>query len=263
MSEMERLSALLADIHDASLDPSLWTGVLEKICVFIPASVSNIFLQDGVARRVDVGFNFGLEAAWNELYLTKYAKLNPIFPALLFCEVGEIFCSSNLIPSGQMAHTLFYRGYLKPQGLGETVGAVLEKSATCCVVFAVIVTGALGQVEEKIRERVRLLSPHVQRAVCAGEPGQPPRMAARTTQAALNSLTFPELIARQFRLMPTELAVLFWIVELGGAPEVAEVLGLTLPTVKAHLSSIRGKTGTKDQADLVRFVAHLANPMAQ
>jgi DNA-binding CsgD family transcriptional regulator len=263
MLEIERFSALVADIYAASLDPSLWTGVLEEICAFVPAAISNIFVQDGVVKRANVGFDFGLQAPWNELYLMKYVKLNPAFPALLFCDVGEIFCSSNLVPATRIAQTLFYREYLQPQGLGETAGAVLEKSATRCAVFAVILTGSLGPVDEQTLRRMRLLIPHVQRAVLVGKTTDLPRMAAENQKAALSPWTFPELIARQFRLTPTELAVMSYMIELGGVPEAANVLGLPLPTVKTHLLSILAKTGIKDQNDLSRFVAHLANPAAQ
>jgi DNA-binding NarL/FixJ family response regulator len=162
-----------------------------------------------------------------------------------------------------MAQTLFYREYLKPQGLGEAVGIVLVKSATRCVVFSVILTGALGEIEEKALERVRLLIPHVQRAACAGRPVDPPRVAAESRKTVPNPLTFPELVARHFRLTPTELAVLFWIVEVGAMAEVAKILSLELRHVQARLASTLVKTGTKDEADLIRFVAHLANPVAQ
>jgi hypothetical protein len=83
MAEIEQFSALVADIHDASLGPSLWPGVLEKICAFVPAAVSNIFVHDGVAKHVHAGFDYGLGARSSELYLTKYARLNPMFPALV------------------------------------------------------------------------------------------------------------------------------------------------------------------------------------
>lgn len=263
MSEIEQFSALVADIHDASRDPSLWRRVLERICAFVPAAISNIFVQDGVAKHSDVGFDLALQDCWNELYVTKFIKLNPIFPALLFCDIGEIFCSSDLVPAAQMAQTLFYKDYLQPQGLGESIGAVLEKSATRCAVFTVILTGSPGRVEEQTRQRVRVLIPHVQRAVSAGKPVDARRMAAENRKAASSPLTFPELIARQFRLTPTELAIMVYMIELGDVLDAAQVLGLPAATVKTHLLSVLAKTGTKDGPDLVRFVAHLANPVAQ
>jgi hypothetical protein len=70
-------------------------------------------------------------------------------------------------------------------------------------------TGSLGQVDEKALQCVRLLIPHVQRAVLVGKAGDPPRIAAEVQKAGLSPLTFPELIAKQFRLTPTELAVMF------------------------------------------------------
>jgi DNA-binding CsgD family transcriptional regulator len=263
MSEIEQFSALVAAIYDASLDRSLWTSVLEQICAFVPAAVSNIFVQEGAAKRANVGFNYSLETTWNELYLTKYVKIDPTFPALLFCEAGEIFCTTYLVPAIQMARTRFYREYLQPQGLGEAVGAVLEKSVTSCAVFTVILSGNLGAVEEKRLKRVRLLVPHVQRAVFIGKAIDLAKATAEIQKAALGPSTFPELIAQHFRLTPTELAVLFLMVEVGGVPEVAGILGLSQATIKMHLLSVLTKTGTKDQIDLVKLVTRLANPVAQ
>jgi len=48
---------------------------------------------------------------------------------------------------------------------------------------------------------------------------------------------------------------MFAIVEIGGVPEVAPVLGISDQTVKTHLHRIYEKTGTKRQADLVKLVA--------
>jgi hypothetical protein len=42
---------------------------------------------------------------------------------------------------------------------------------------------------------------------------------------------------------------------VGGTSEVAEVLGISQATVKAHLHRVFEKTGTERQADLVKLVA--------
>lgn len=65
----------------------------------------------------------------------------------------------------------------------------------------------------------------------------------------------PEVIASAYQLTKAELRVLLALVQLGGAPEVAETLGIGRGTVKTHLSNIFQKTGTKHQADLVKLVA--------
>jgi len=70
-----------------------------------------------------------------------------------------------------------------------------------------------------------------------------------------------EAIANAFDLTPAELRVLMMIVQVGGVPEVAPILGITEPTVKTHLQHIYQKTETTRQADLVKLVASYMNPL--
>jgi hypothetical protein len=44
-------------------------------------------------------------------------------------------------------------------------------------------------------------------------------------------------------------------VEVGGAPQVAETLGIGEGTVKTHLKRLYAKTGARRQADLVKLFA--------
>jgi DNA-binding CsgD family transcriptional regulator len=81
-------------------------------------------------------------------------------------------------------------------------------------------------------------------------------------KAALDLPSPFEIIARQFKLTSAELRVLFAIIEVGGAPEVAEVLGVTLATVKTHLHHLFEKTETSRQVELVKLVAGFTNPLA-
>jgi DNA-binding CsgD family transcriptional regulator len=74
-------------------------------------------------------------------------------------------------------------------------------------------------------------------------------------KAMLDLPSPPEAVASQFKLTPAEVRVLFAIVEIGGVPEVAPVLGISDQTVKSHLHHIDEKTATKRQADLVKLVA--------
>jgi DNA-binding CsgD family transcriptional regulator len=72
----------------------------------------------------------------------------------------------------------------------------------------------------------------------------------------------PAVIARSYKLTPTELRVLLAIVEVGGVPEVATILGIAETTVKTHLGRLFDKTGARRQADLVKLVAGFSSPLA-
>ena len=71
-----------------------------------------------------------------------------------------------------------------------------------------------------------------------------------------------EAIANTFALTPAEMRVLMMIVQVGGVPEVAPVLGISETTVKTHLQHVFAKTGTSRQADLVKLVAGYMSPLA-
>lgn len=81
-------------------------------------------------------------------------------------------------------------------------------------------------------------------------------------KATIDVPSAPEVIARHYRLTPTELRVLLAIVQVGGVPETAEALGVGETTVKTHLHRVFGKTGAARQADLVKLVAGFASPLA-
>jgi DNA-binding CsgD family transcriptional regulator len=81
-------------------------------------------------------------------------------------------------------------------------------------------------------------------------------------KAALDVPSVPQVIAKSYRLTPTELRVLLALVEVGGVSEVVATLGIARTTVKMHLRRLFEKTGTGRQADLVKLVAGFASPLA-
>jgi DNA-binding CsgD family transcriptional regulator/PAS domain-containing protein len=80
-------------------------------------------------------------------------------------------------------------------------------------------------------------------------------------RAALDTVSPPELVAKTYKLTPSELRVMMAIVDLGGVPEAASALGSGESTVKTHLASLFAKTGSRKQADLVKIFASFASPI--
>jgi DNA-binding CsgD family transcriptional regulator len=80
-------------------------------------------------------------------------------------------------------------------------------------------------------------------------------------RATLDMPSPPEVVAREFRLTPAELRVLFAIIEVGNALEVAKILGISEGTVRTHLHNLYGKTSTTRQTELVKLVAGYSNAL--
>ena len=372
MHEADELSRVIGDIYDASLDPALWPSAFESICGYIGAASASLHSQDSVSRATDALFWWGRESDaphYFKLYLERYGKINPIFPGVVFFEVEQPVAVPDVISCEEFVRTRFFREWLLPQNLTDGLFSNLEKGVTGCALFTAMRDAGQGQVDDRMRQRFELITPHVRRAMligkvidlhrveaaaladsldelassmfivdstgriihanasahrliaeanvlrsnrgriaaldpvgnrhlleifaaaqagdaAVGKKGIAMPLTARTGEryvahvlpltsgarrkagvsysaaaavfvrkAALDLLSPPEAIADEFRLTPAEVRVLFAIVEIGGVPEVAPVLGISDQTVKTHLHRIYEKTATKRQADLVKLVA--------
>jgi DNA-binding CsgD family transcriptional regulator len=376
MSDAEQLSLLIGDIYDTTLDPARWTEVLEKITVYMRGTAAGLLSQEFGDGAVNFYYSWGDDPEYTKLYRAKYANLNPsVVPIALNVKPGEVCSLSTAIPYEEFLQSRFYKEWVKPQDYGDVTTVLIEKSARSFAHLAVLHHGCDSPVDEDARKQMRLLAPHICRAVAiskivelskieaamladtidslaAGvfllqEDGhvahanasgktilkegrllqqvtgviQAVDLQARSTvraaiadsaqgdsglggrgiaipltsrdseryvvhvlpltsgarratgrlygaavamfvhKASQHQPTLIEAVAKQFRLTPSELRVLFAIIEVGGAPQVADVLGISLDTVKTHLKRMFAKTGTKRQVDLVKLVAGYMNPL--
>ncbi|MBV9701877.1 MAG: LuxR family transcriptional regulator [Methylobacteriaceae bacterium] len=372
MGEADELSQVIGDIYDASLDPALWPSAIESVCGYVRAASASLHSQDSISRATDVLFWWGREASasyYFELYLEKYGRINPIFPGVIFFDVELPVAVPDVLSCEEFVRTRFFREWLAPQNLIDGLFSNMEKGATSCALFTAMRHAGQGEVDDEMRRRFELVTPHIRRSMLIGKVIDLHRVEAAALADSLDELASamfivdstgrivhanasahrligeakvlratngrlaafdpqenrvlldvftaaqggdgavgkrgiaiplkartgeryvahvlpltsgarrkagvsysaaaamfvrkamldlpspPEAIARQFKLTPAEIRVLFAIVEIGGAPEVASVLGISEQTVKTHLHRTFEKTATRRQADLVKLVA--------
>ena len=377
MDETAQVSALIGDIYDAALDPSLWPLALGGAKGFVGGVAASLYSKDAVNRCGNMFYQNadGIDPHYRDLYFDTYVKLDPTTTGHFFAELDAPVATNDIIPYQEFLETRFYLEWARPQGLVDHVCAVIEKSNTSAALFGVFRHERDGLVDDDVRRRMRLITPHVRRAVLigkvidlrtaeaatfadtldgltagmllvdatgriihanttghailregdflsaiggrlvAGDPqidrlfrdiftaagngdaaigikgiavpliarggerhvahvlpltsGARRRAGIATSaaaalfvqKAALDTPSLPEVIAKAYKLTPTELRVLLAIVEVGGGPEVAEALGIADGTVKSHLSRLFEKTGARRQADLVKLVAGFSTPL--
>lgn len=372
------LSGLIGDIYDAALDPSLWGNVLEKSSKFVGGGSASLYSKDSVNKTANINYVFGMEARHIQSYEEKYVKIDPTTPSFFFFDVGEIISITDILPAHEFLESRYYREWAQPRGWVDTATAVLEKSGTSYAVFSVFRHERDGMVDDAVRARMRLLVPHVRRAVLIGKTIQLNRAEAATLgdtladtvdalaagvflvdpagrlvhanarghamlaeegilraaggrlvandpgadralrsafsaaeggdgalgtqaiavplatdeqrfvahvlpltsgarrragaryaaavfvrQADIDTPAAPEVIAKRYELTPSELRVLLTVVESGGVLNIGEALGIPEARAKTHLRKLFEKTGTNEQADLVKLVAGCAGPPEQ
>jgi DNA-binding CsgD family transcriptional regulator len=332
-------------------------------------------MKDALRKAFNVGYTWGYDPDYTKLYIEKYVALDPFTMGQFLFEVGQVISLIDLVSLEELRESKFYLEWVRPQRWADALCSTLEKTNTSYAAVSVIRHERNGLADEQARSRMRLILPHVRRAVLIGKvldltkieaaqladtfdglaagtfladangrivyanaagdallaEGSPVRAAAgklalvddtanrllhdilikapagdaavgakgitvslgghagenwvahvlpltsgtrRKTGTSYSAvaaifvrkagLDLPhplEALAGRYKLTPAEMRVLMAIVEIGGVPEIAPVLGMSETTVKTHLYHVFEKTGAKRQADLVKLVAGFMSPL--
>jgi DNA-binding CsgD family transcriptional regulator len=169
MGEIERVSSIIGDIYDASLDPALWPSVLEKVSDYLGTVAASIHSQDSVSKQANVHFVWGSAPEsdhYFKLYAESYGRINPIFPGIIFFDVEQPLTVQEILPREEFCRTRFAREWLGPQGYIDGFFSNLEKSPTSSALFT---TMRRGFIDEEMRRKFEIVVPHIRRALLIGK----------------------------------------------------------------------------------------------
>jgi DNA-binding SARP family transcriptional activator/DNA-binding CsgD family transcriptional regulator len=184
------VSALIGDIYDASLDPSLWPEVLIKCRTFIGGQSATLFAKDATRKSLNIYFeDGGLDPHYKQLYFGEYGKLDPFTTGHLLAEVGAPLSTIDFLPFGEFHESRFYQEWARPQGLIDFASAVIEKSATSVAMFGIFRHERDGVVDDDARQAMSLIIPHIRRAVLIGRTVEHKSMEAATFADTLDGLS--------------------------------------------------------------------------
>jgi DNA-binding CsgD family transcriptional regulator len=170
MRDGKQLSSLVGDVYDAALDASLWPEALARVRAFIGGQAAVLCWKDevnkcGCADHQDGG----LDPHYVQLYFEKYIKMDPYSTGQFFASVGEPVGIGDLVPPDEILGTRFYNEWVRPQGLVDCVVSPLHKSPTSAALVGVFRHERHGAADDESRRRLRLIVPHLRRAVLIGK----------------------------------------------------------------------------------------------
>jgi DNA-binding CsgD family transcriptional regulator len=170
MRETERFSSLIGDIYDAVLDPARWPGALGKVRDFVGGQAAVLCHKDAASRCGCADYqDGGLDPRYVQLYFDKYIRFDPFSTGQFFAEIGQPVAIADLIPPEEILETRFYTEWVRPQGLVDCLVSPLDKSATSAALVGVFRHERHGPADDETRRRLRLVVPHLRRAVLIGK----------------------------------------------------------------------------------------------
>jgi DNA-binding CsgD family transcriptional regulator/PAS domain-containing protein len=164
-SEAAELSAVIGDIYDAAIDPTLWSHALGRICAFVGGSSAALLWHDSALERSEALHLHNVDPHYLRLYFETYLPLNPMFPAATFVDEGVVVADEDIMPRAELNKTRFYKEWIKPQGTLGALSVNLEKGVLRTSMINVRMTVPL---KDQMRRRLSFLVPHLQRAVTIG-----------------------------------------------------------------------------------------------
>jgi DNA-binding CsgD family transcriptional regulator len=164
------LSSLIAAIYDAALAPDHWPIVLDACRQFVGGMSASIFGKDATGKMGGIFHTDGnIDLAYGRLYFERYAPLDPVTGWHLLSPLEEPVGTADLMDIDEFRQCRFYREWAEPQGIVDLVSAPIEKNGGWAAMFGIFLQQRHGMTSPDIKDRMRLVVPHVRRAVVIGK----------------------------------------------------------------------------------------------
>src|SRR6267378_1731256 len=160
--DRQQLSDLISLVYDAAVDQSLWENAIERVAYFVGGVGAGLFCKGVDAQHGLILHSFGIV---RPLPVALFRQIYPAAVGHFLAEIEQPIATADLMPYDELTATGFYREWARPQGLIDFVSAVLDRSATSVAMFGVFRHERNGFVDDETRHHMRLIAPHIRRAV--------------------------------------------------------------------------------------------------
>ena len=163
--DQQQLSDLIGVIYDAAIDPSLWDGAIETAAHFVGGAGAGLFCKDVGVHHAVIPHHFGFQLPLPvELFRQIYSSAERHFLG----DLEQPVATTVLMPFAELAQSELYRQWAEPQGFVDFVSAVLDRTTISAVIFGIFRHQRDGMVDDQVRRHMRLIAPHIRRAVLIG-----------------------------------------------------------------------------------------------
>ena len=189
-SQADSVERHIDKIYQAAVAPDCWPLFLKGLSKELRlASVHLLFSPPGDGDRGIVASD-GIDEHFEDDYRSHYYRLNPWHPFGPEAKQGRVLLSDSIIPESEQRWTEFYNDWMRPQGAAHPFVAFLynESSGEPVSTLGGLREKSSGPFRDEDLEPVRLLVPHLQRALVIHSRVQAAEMRAGAVADALDRI---------------------------------------------------------------------------
>jgi DNA-binding CsgD family transcriptional regulator/PAS domain-containing protein len=187
-----RLSDLIGRIYDCAIDPERWPDTLAEICRAIDCISGSILLIDLEQSRHKFAYTWGVSPDWTRRYLA-YSDALTMFYANIFrrqlCPDGEPLVLSPFVEAAGPQAQQIYAELTRPQRISDVMQTVVLREARRLALVGANRHESVGPLKNDDLAIMRLLVPHIRRAVKIVDILDVRKIEAQTLSATLDSFT--------------------------------------------------------------------------
>lgn len=165
-----RLSALIAHLYDAALDPALWPGTAALIAQALgsTSAVVKMHGESGEVRLLECTGNL-IVSARDQAWADDWHRRDLWVERSLAFGLSRIITDQDLVTPDEQARSGFYREWLSRLDIHHLLGAVFPTASGVVGVLGIHRPREAGAYGAGERRQAALLLPHLQRALRLGQ----------------------------------------------------------------------------------------------
>ncbi|HVG50657.1 MAG TPA: helix-turn-helix transcriptional regulator [Xanthobacteraceae bacterium] len=193
--ELDDLSDVIGTIYDCAVDPQHWPQAIESIARLIDGDHGIILVFDTIRNEPRLYKDWNVDAESMRLYRKKYHQENPIHEGFSSFDIDQPYNIPAVIDPAEFMKSRVYTEFGQPRGWLDNVGVSIMKTPTRIASLSVIRPIEAGWAGPRELEILRLLSPHVRRAVSISDLFDMQALAATAFESTLDGLAVPIVLA--------------------------------------------------------------------
>jgi DNA-binding CsgD family transcriptional regulator/PAS domain-containing protein len=163
--DQQQLSDLIGVVYDAAIDRSRWEDAIAGAAQFVGGTGAGLFCKDVGVPHASIPHRVGFQTP---LPVALFQQIYPAAEGHFLGDLEQPIATTDLMSFGELAESELYRRWAEPQGLVDFLSAVVDRTTISTAIFGVFRHERNGLVDDHARRQMRLIAPHIRRAVLIG-----------------------------------------------------------------------------------------------